>query len=383
MTGNPQPPPLYIIDLSKPPKERYADICKDFTVEIKELSQVYDEILQMTGYPRILGCIAKLLLRRVFSKDETKEIRGISEASGIPLNLVVAYNTFLDLFSGCVSGGVQVQERGMLHFRGLDWHMEPLREMIIRVQYVRGGKVVARAVTYAGYVGTLTGVREGLSIALNYRARINSSHTVRSHRWHQLSLLLGWRPSISSQLRTFLLSPGPAPTLAQVAEVLAQSTSSPCYLTFCSPTSVMLVEKDLRTAVVHESDNFLSVTNHDKAMEGWTQEDWHRIITEEGIPDVGGVHDIMKDSIERKECMSNLWKTTIGADGTAAGPSASSPVTVGDVKQWLRTYPIRNETTHFSCIMDPSAPGGGLVWVETCEGALAACTNSNMTTTLI
>ena len=65
-------------------------------------------------------------------------------------------------------------------------------------------------------------------------------------------------------------------------------------------------------------------------------------------------------------------------NATAARPEEnSSPpasktrahiVEVEDIKDWLRTYPLRNETTHFSCIMDPSAPdGGAIVWVEACE----------------
>jgi hypothetical protein len=48
--------------------------------------------------------------------------------------------------------------------------------------------------------------------------------------------------------------------------------------------------------------------------------------------------------------------------------TARDKVEVEDIKTWLRTYPLRNETTHFSCIMDPSAPdGGAIVWVEACE----------------
>lgn len=107
---------------------------------------------------------------------------------------VVAYNTFLDLFSGCASGGVrtrvptslssrfgddenaessrkaawrkaaksskvELNEATMVHFRNLDWGMPVLRDLLIRVEYTREGRVVARAVTYVGYVGVLTGVR--------------------------------------------------------------------------------------------------------------------------------------------------------------------------------------------------------------------------------
>jgi hypothetical protein len=140
-------PPLYTIDLSLPPQSRYTTICNDFKHEISEMTGIYDDILNSTPYPRLMGFLAKLLLRRVHSHEETEEIRGIAQATGVPLNLVVAYNTFLDLFSGCISGGVKAKDvGGIVHFRGLDWGMDPLRDLIIRVEYLRDGRVVARYV---------------------------------------------------------------------------------------------------------------------------------------------------------------------------------------------------------------------------------------------
>jgi hypothetical protein len=108
------------------------------------------------------------LLRRVYSKEETEELRGISEAAGVEMFLVVALNTFLDLFMGCTSGGVRTRdsdgdelETRMLHFRTLDWGMDSLRRVLVNLEFVRspGTEVIARSITYAGFVGVLTGVR--------------------------------------------------------------------------------------------------------------------------------------------------------------------------------------------------------------------------------
>jgi hypothetical protein len=142
-------PPLYTIDLSLSPRARYRQICCDYSHEMQALTALYDEVLALTPFPRVLKYLARHLLRRVHSSEETEEIRGIAELTAVPVHLVVAYNTFLDLFSGCVSGGVRVSrddggKKGMLHFRGLDWDMEELRRLIVRVEYVRDGKVVAR-----------------------------------------------------------------------------------------------------------------------------------------------------------------------------------------------------------------------------------------------
>ncbi|KAH6911719.1 beta subunit of N-acylethanolamine-hydrolyzing acid amidase-domain-containing protein [Coprinopsis sp. MPI-PUGE-AT-0042] len=353
------PPPRYTIDLSRPPRERHSEICRDFKEEMWELTGLFDSILELIGPPKLLHFLAKLGLRRVRDQEENEEIKGISRASGIPVHLIVAYNSFLDILSGCASGGVkEAQTERMLHFRGLDWGMEPLRAMVIQVEYMRDGKVVARAVTYAGYVGALTGVREGLSVSLNYRSRCMSLRSVYAHRWHQLCVLLGRRRSISSELRHVLLSPAPTPALSTLGHRFKSLPASPCYLTFCSPTSVMTIEKDLKDARIRVSSDFLAVTNHDVVMEGLDEESYNRLLQENGVID-----ELLEDSVERKECLVSMWR---GRQERGKRDGAS----LEQVKQWLRTYPVRNECTHFSCIMDPSRPGGGIRWAETFDGII-------------
>ena len=55
-------------------------------------------------------------------------------------------------------------EQRMLHFRTMDWGMDPLRGVLVELEFVRSRspepeKAIARTVTYAGFVGVLTGVR--------------------------------------------------------------------------------------------------------------------------------------------------------------------------------------------------------------------------------
>lgn len=144
-------PPVYRIDLSLPPRMRHQQICKHYKEQLQQLVPLYYDILNQTSFPRVLGFLAKCVLRRVYSQEENEEIDGIVEATGLGRHLVVAYCTFLDIFSGCISGGAKVNDAGpqgkdssMIHFRNLDWDMEPLRDLIIVVQYLRDGEVVAR-----------------------------------------------------------------------------------------------------------------------------------------------------------------------------------------------------------------------------------------------
>ncbi|KAF8159934.1 beta subunit of N-acylethanolamine-hydrolyzing acid amidase-domain-containing protein [Crassisporium funariophilum] len=353
-------PPLYRVDLSIPPESRYAEICNDYKDELAQLAGIYNSLLEVTPYPRFLAFLVRTLMRRVHSAEETQEIRGISEATSIPVHLLVAYNTFLDIFSGCISGGVQTmsgqaEDTRMLHIRGLDWQMEPLRDMIIRVEYILGGIVVARTVTYAGYLGVLTGVREGLSISLNYRPRIHTYSSTFMNCFHYLRLLLGQKPSIASQLRQILLSPGLIPTLDDLSRRFQNTQASSCYLTFCTPSSVLIVEKDLNSAVTHISNEFLAVTNHDVVLEALTDQQWREIRRKRNSR-LGYSYSFVAESMKRKERLCYLRRLK-GVD----------PVSLDDLKIWLRRYPIRNDLTHYSCIMDPSVQGGGLVWVETCD----------------
>ncbi|KAJ7460731.1 beta subunit of N-acylethanolamine-hydrolyzing acid amidase-domain-containing protein [Mycena latifolia] len=355
---SPSDPPTYRVDLSAPPGERYREICSDFKPYLADIVPIYDDLLELTATPRLLNFLAKSLLRRVHSSEETKEIRGISKLTGVPLHLVVAFNTFLDLFSGCSSGGARVTDAGtghasgVVHFRGLDWEMEPLRKLIICVDYVRDGHVVARAVTYAGYVGVLTGVRSGLSLSLNYRPRLDSPSSVLAHRLHQTALLLGFRPSIPSILRAILLSPAPPRSLADLAKDLPRTPSTPCYLTFCTPADILVLEKDLVSAVARTSPNFLAVTNHDVRMEQLEPEGWRALLRQAHVP---GGDAIVDDSIERKQCVSQIWARN------GAG------LTVQDVARQMEVRPVLNECTHFSCVMDPAVAGGGLLWVMAYE----------------
>ncbi|KAK7033923.1 hypothetical protein VNI00_012547 [Paramarasmius palmivorus] len=347
---DPSQPPLYRIDLSLPPAERYKEICRDHKKELLQLAPLYDEILNLTPSPRLFKAVAKLILRRVSSGEESDEIEGISKATGIPRHLVVAFNTFLDLFSGCMSGGTKVVDAGprgtstgIVHFRGLDWGMDVLRRLTISVEYVRDGAVVAR---------------EGLSVSLNYRPTLASTTSKFNVFSHYLLLLLGWRPSNSSLLRNLLLSPGPPPSSLPTLEAkLAKFPGSPCYLIFCNSETIFVIERGLDRSVVHTSDNFLAVSNHDVAMEDWSSERWDKLVNEQNSPGVdasiAGARDLVADSIERKTCMCSLWNQ-----------QSRERLTVKDVVNWLQVKPVLNECTHYSCIMDPSVPGGGLLWVR-------------------
>ena len=120
---DPSIPPTYQIDLNLPPEQRYVKLAQEYASEIKELTSLFRDIVAMTGLSlRWIRFLCRLLLHRLSSSEETAELRGISKAVDVEMYLLIAFNTFLDLFMGCSSGGVKVNDGNgkMLHFRTLD-----------------------------------------------------------------------------------------------------------------------------------------------------------------------------------------------------------------------------------------------------------------------
>ena len=146
-------PPRYTVDLSLPPRRRYQHIVADFRPQIAALPVLFDEVvndLRVNVSVERVRWLARLLLRRVYNKEENEELRGIQEASGVEMYLLVAFNVLLDLFMGCTSGAVKLGDDGktsrMLHFRTLDWGMDALRKVIVHLDFVErpGGEVIVR-----------------------------------------------------------------------------------------------------------------------------------------------------------------------------------------------------------------------------------------------
>ena len=181
----PEPIPVYRIDLSLPPSERYTQLATDFASKMQEITPLFDEVLA-TVIPwawlrRFIEWISTLVLRRAYSSEETQELKGIAKASGVDMYILVALNVLLDSLMGCTSGGVLTKPENMrgvernawdedehslrmMHFRTLDWGMDELRSVLVVLEFVRSKsevpeKVIARTISYAGFVGMLTGVR--------------------------------------------------------------------------------------------------------------------------------------------------------------------------------------------------------------------------------
>ncbi|PNS15613.1 Nucleoporin nup82 [Sphaceloma murrayae] len=353
--------PVYTIDLSQPPASRYDQLIQDFRHEIANLIPLFQQVVTEAGLPLgITRRLAKLLLRRLYDPEQTEEIKGISKTAGVELYLLVCFNTLLDLFMGCTSGGARVRmaadsvDTQMLHFRTLDWEMESLRKVVVQLEYVKKphGSVIARSITYAGFVGTLTGVRKDLSMSLNFRPYHNDSHSTWANvrfNFHRLAVLLGLRPSIASTMRSFLLGTSPSrASLRNIEGTLPPTPCTACYLTFSDGQRTMVMEKDHVTATVNSSTSFVTVTNHDITTEGNHGKDLSNL-------PLLGMQDLIEESQDRLQCIESKWQREVSAQKRRRGKASGDEpyATPSQLIKWVNAWPTTNEATHYTTIMNP------------------------------
>ena len=400
-SNTPDEPSRFTIDLSLPPEQRYLEVCDAFKSEMLNLTSLFDEIVGdiipflSTNW---LHFLCRMLLRRVYDKEENAELKGISKATGVQIYLLVCFNVLLDLFMGCSSGDAVVkasddQDCGskMVHFRTLDWGMPSLRRVIVHLDFVseKSGPVIASSVTYAGYVGVLTGVRRDFSLSLNFRPnRVDNGKfwADLKYGWHHPMVLLGRRQSISSLLRQFLLpqterkrvipwlpltKKGETKT-SDYEEIIKTvvgengnskpTTTTACYLCFSNGQRTTTIEKDRISAVVRSSTDFIVVTNSDQDSLGSnnTEEKEEDVKATPAIPD-SDLQEVVAEAKDRAECARSNWNTLrVAKSKNRHSADRDTLCTTEDIIELVQRYPTTNECTHFACVMDPTE--GTVAW---------------------
>jgi hypothetical protein len=178
-------------------------------------------------------------------------------------------------------------------------------------------------------------------------------------------VVLGFRRSISSDLRGFLLgsqnervSDGeelPENSLDSILSSLVTSRSTAAYLIFCTPQKVFIVEKDNGKASIRDSDLFLAAHNHDASDEADPSELEQAAESEDAI----GMADIIRYSREKKEHLDHIWtKRMQTCQKRTKRPG--NVVSVNDVIKIVTDELISNDQTHYAVVMDPKE--GKIIW---------------------
>ncbi|KAJ6022198.1 beta subunit of N-acylethanolamine-hydrolyzing acid amidase-domain-containing protein [Penicillium herquei] len=424
-------PPIFRINLSLPPAERYVSLATLYRDRMRALRGMFDDLVKSLSSKipvRVIHKLAWLCLHRLHTHEETEELRGISQTTDIDMYLLICLNTVLDLLMGCTSGGARVKSSSsqtkMLHFRTLDWGMDPLRDLIVQLEFIRDSdpeKVLATSITYVGFVGVLTGVRNNLSASLNFRPVHDTTRNFTFYANH-LFVLLGLRQSISSLLRKCILPPSdtkdqssPYATLEDIVKNVPATPTTAAYLIFSDGTKTVTMEKDHKTAVVRSSSSFIVTTNHDQGPNSalpeevaHTKRQNHRglsLVSSDGQ----AMEGLIEDSNERRDCIKSKWdnevrernesrnkisakieiRPHVESSGSRSSvrlrkkredeeqkaeaeakrvillnPDDDSDVSISKTTlvKWVTTFPVVNETTHYATIMDPCK--GEIAWIR-------------------
>lgn len=361
--------PVHRIDLSLPPRERYKSLALQYKESIATITPLFNQLLADLGVPVTrhgnVNTLARWLLRGVYSHIETAELRGISEVADVDMYLLVALNVVLDLLMGCTSSVVRSTSGTTLHLRTLDWGMDPLRQIIVQLDFFRSkgrdpNTVIARSITYVGFVGVLTGVRPGLSMSLNFRAVHNATNRWDHFRFytHHLAVLLGFRQSISSILRQLLFAESSdsleeAKALAMVEKSIAVEHSTAAYLVFSDGHQGMVVEKDFKTAHTRRDvHGFVIATNHDAQDSRQEKEATPTAAAAVKTARMEAMEELLEDSQERTECVAAKWRKHL--EGVGRRGNAEVGISLQEAIRWVTDWPTTNETTHFAAVLDPA-----------------------------
>ena len=200
-------------------------------------------------------------------------------------------------------------------------------------------------------------------------------------RKHQLLVVLGFRPSISSIIRSAVFNTeinhtstdtksSTSPVLSQ-ARQLSTLPSSPCYLTLCDGEQGVVIEKDLFYGRIKSADQFIVQTNHDSDHSSCCEE------PEEAKDRLAAPHNELwlQDSTDRMGVIQRKWVEHSTQVAGESEPDLSQANKNGNcisrklvdhaedidvralseeaLREWMKDEHISNNFTHFACILDP------------------------------
>ncbi|CAN8006980.1 unnamed protein product, partial [Ixodes hexagonus] len=182
--------PSFVINLDLPPAERWKELA---LAKRQEVYRMHEALKNLTGSilgGRILKLIDDAMPKLLQSLPWTfsEEMKALSNLTGLPLGEVVLYNVFYEFFTVCTSIVAEDPHGNLYHARNLDfglflgwdrrnhtWAMtETLRPTVVELDFQRSGKNIFKAVSFAGYLGVLTGVKkDAFTLTVNERFKLN------------------------------------------------------------------------------------------------------------------------------------------------------------------------------------------------------------------
>eukprot|EP01013_Petalomonas_cantuscygni_P010658 TRINITY_DN2382_c0_g1_i1.p1 TRINITY_DN2382_c0_g1~~TRINITY_DN2382_c0_g1_i1.p1 ORF type:complete len:358 (-),score=75.12 TRINITY_DN2382_c0_g1_i1:427-1500(-) len=148
----------HVLDLSLPPKQRYAKYVPLYKDKVKKVLDYVTSKVPSAAFDLLTVVLADM--DAMIGQPYADEIRGLAECGGFSLGDVVLLNVFYELTAGCTSlVALNTHNRSAVHGRNLDFNIPHLGPITVQVKVERNGTYLYHATTFAGYVGVLTGMK--------------------------------------------------------------------------------------------------------------------------------------------------------------------------------------------------------------------------------
>lgn len=166
---------FYDFNLDLPLDERYKEIFDDHKNIIPRIKPKIREILDEYGF-------AINLLKPVYYLTPKTNLMYFDEINYLahffsmtPLEGIIMQLIY-ETFSACTTAIIDVNDK-KLFLRTMDWDMTFLKELTVGLNIYKKNKLIARAVTWVGYVGLLTAISIKNNVEKNYTLAINYRRT--------------------------------------------------------------------------------------------------------------------------------------------------------------------------------------------------------------
>lgn len=159
---------FYDWNLEKSPMKNWKKIFKDF-----DLSSLKTNIVKiLSSYQSVINIAGSFIsLENIMFREELEYL-----AKKLKLTLLetVLLQLIYESSSACSTGIFKIND-DFLFFRTMDWPMEFLKDYTIGLNIIKNKKLIAKIVTWTGYVGvlTVTNLEKNYTIAINYRRTKN------------------------------------------------------------------------------------------------------------------------------------------------------------------------------------------------------------------
>ncbi|CAG9314588.1 unnamed protein product [Blepharisma stoltei] len=163
----------FVVNLNEDPDIRWKEIIVSKMKYIKLFTYFAKEELDNFE----INSAYKKLKKANVSDEMKKELAGLSKISGIPYKFVLVMNFMYEFYAACTAIVVKNSDNNLLIARNLDYYFgEIIGNLVIHVDFHKDGQLLYSAVTFAGYIGVITGIKPGaFAIAMNQRDILETS----------------------------------------------------------------------------------------------------------------------------------------------------------------------------------------------------------------